>query len=910
MGNLQTLLLAATLAGVLPSLGIGVSLGLLPPEEENVPTMSVQTVAGMLTNLPCNITPSVPGDRVLIVLWYKDGYGKPIYSFDLRDESPQSEGLLWANEDGGSIPRAQLNVKSQPTAFLSLLGVEERDGGIYRCRVDFKKSPTRFWKVDLTVIVPPTISVLLDEKGTEVADVVGPYNVGSTLVLTCDIIGGWPSSEVSWWRDGAVIDDTWEEISPGKSRNTMKLEHLSRHELNTELECQGNNNNHTQSVVNRLTLLLNLPPLDVVIYPETTGSLSAEQSYIFYCHSYGARPNTSLTWWNSQGQQLPADKEEQADGGNLTISTLKYAPSIRENDKSLRCRSENPILPGSVIENVITLEVSYSPQLWLRLGQNLQQDKIKEGDDVYFDCEIQANPRVQQIIWRRNGEALQRNTQGLIMNEGNLIIQQVTREAAGLYSCHASNTEGAGNSNVVSLVVQYVPVCLSQGQAVGAAKGEEARVVCQVDANPAPTHFKWQFNTSTELRPLPASDVFTDGDMSVAAYVPGSELDYGSLLCWGFNDLGRQEVPCVFTILPAGKPDAVTNCSVDNRTGSAVLISCQPGYDGGVAQQFVLEILPSPAFPSMDVQNRIESLHYPQFKIENLPSGSEFRVNVYARNEKGISDKTEVRFWTMRVATEVGEKRVASSQAKGEGPVPLKVTPLVWIFMAIISVLVLLIILIGLILRARCSQSKRQKAKFVRAGPQQGTIVKEGRECGGSHPDLIPEMGLTLSCSEGGSSEEKGDTVWLLNRRSVCLPSEPVKHSSFALSPSSHTARQEIKGKRGEGGVANGYYCTLPRNLSHSRSNVQISQNVGFEKSSNNPQICKSEYSQRTLPHPRRRDETVRMLEPITFTPVEHQSSHEILAPAPAQFADSSPEEINKSTENVVVKVDLKMTRF
>ena len=118
----------------------------------SVPMMRVETVSGMLTNLPCNITPSVPGDRVLIVLWYKDGYGKPIYSFDLRDDSPESEGLFWANEDGGDIPRAQLNVKSQPTAFLSLLGVEEKDGGIYRCRVDFKKSPTRFWKVDLTVI--------------------------------------------------------------------------------------------------------------------------------------------------------------------------------------------------------------------------------------------------------------------------------------------------------------------------------------------------------------------------------------------------------------------------------------------------------------------------------------------------------------------------------------------------------------------------------------------------------------------------------------------------------------------------------------------------------------------------------------------------------------------------------------
>ena len=111
----------------------------------------------MMTNLPCNITPSVPGDQVLIVLWYKDGYGKPIYSFDLRHQarsrgSQEEEGKLWASEDGDNIPRAQLNVRSQPTAFLALFGVKEKDGGTYRCRVDFKKSPTRFWKVELTVI--------------------------------------------------------------------------------------------------------------------------------------------------------------------------------------------------------------------------------------------------------------------------------------------------------------------------------------------------------------------------------------------------------------------------------------------------------------------------------------------------------------------------------------------------------------------------------------------------------------------------------------------------------------------------------------------------------------------------------------------------------------------------------------
>lgn len=43
------------------------------------PVTRIQSVAGMLTNLPCNITPSSPTDRVNIVLWYKDGLGKPLY---------------------------------------------------------------------------------------------------------------------------------------------------------------------------------------------------------------------------------------------------------------------------------------------------------------------------------------------------------------------------------------------------------------------------------------------------------------------------------------------------------------------------------------------------------------------------------------------------------------------------------------------------------------------------------------------------------------------------------------------------------------------------------------------------------------------------------------------------------------
>ena len=80
----------------------------------------------------------------------------------------------------------------------------------------------------------------------------------------------------------------------------------------------------------------------------------------------------------------------------------------------------------------------------------------------------------------------------------------------------------------------------------------------------------------------------------------------------------------------------MSNCSVDNRTYTAVLVSCQPGYDGGVAQQFVLEIIPSAFFPTLDIQNKIKSIHYPQFRIENLPAGTEYMVVVYAKLKREL----------------------------------------------------------------------------------------------------------------------------------------------------------------------------------------------------------------------------------------------------------------------------------
>ena len=76
----------------------------------------------------------------------------------------------------------------------------------------------------------------------------------------------------------------------------------------------------------------------------------------------------------------------------------------------------------------------------------------------------------------------------------------ITQLSETYLSCSVSLVLPSPDFNITPLVlcsrrlkpdcIADVPVCASQGQSVGVGKGEEARVVCQVDANPPPTNFK------------------------------------------------------------------------------------------------------------------------------------------------------------------------------------------------------------------------------------------------------------------------------------------------------------------------------------------------------------------------------------------------------------------------------------
>lgn len=93
------------------------------------------------------------------------------------------------------------------------------------------------------------------------------------------------------------------------------------------------------------------------------------------------------------------------------------------------------------------------PQLSVSVGTS--KSYILEGDAIYFECNINANPSVTEVGWRFNDNPLYADiTAGIKVQNSSLLIDKITKLHSGNYSCIAANAEGESMSEIVAIDVQ------------------------------------------------------------------------------------------------------------------------------------------------------------------------------------------------------------------------------------------------------------------------------------------------------------------------------------------------------------------------------------------------------------------------------------------------------------------------
>ncbi|KAI8123719.1 Cell adhesion molecule 3 [Lucilia cuprina] len=712
-------------------------------EEENGPPVLVESIFGTLARLPCNVTPPLQEDRVALVIWYKVGLKTPIYSVDTR-ESNFSQGTHWSDEDYRERLSFALDGR---TGTLTMKNTQQEDTGEYRCRVDFQKSPTRNSKVNLTVIIPPESIIILDHKGTTIKDhTLGPYNEGAMINITCVAIGGQPQPRVTWLHENAILDSSSHALSDRRVGNVLSLSKLQRKNLHMQLTCRAANNNITMPITNTVVLDMNLRPLLVKLQGENR-PLSADNSYQLSCVVIGSRPAPTITWWKGSTPMKNTHEIANPDG-NMTTSILTFTPTIDDRGKYLSCRAEQSMIPESGMEDGWKLDIYHIPVVTLELGTNSMNSTFREGIDVFFECNIKSNPWINNVSWRHNGNILENNiAEGIIVANQSLVLQNVSRARSGIYTCVGSNREGDGESNPVHLDIRFAPVC-RQGQRVVYSTGrhETVKIACEIEANPAETTYVWKFNaTLGETIDIPASLIAIDRGRSIAHYTPVTENDYGTLLCWASNEIGDQTEPCVYTITPAGEPDSLVNCTLLNQTSTGFQIECIEGFDGGLQQDFIMEVYVN----GTTRHPKIYKSKTPYFEVRGLVPGAGYNVFLVAHNSKGRSNATILQVYTLKDPEKqtvlftykksyetVNQAPFNLTQPKPKkknlslayAPVIEDIRPFLGILVGVVVSIILVALIIVIIVRMRGS-SGRDRNNYMHA-----TATTQGRNNNGLGP--------------------------------------------------------------------------------------------------------------------------------------------------------------------------------
>ncbi|VVC33927.1 Immunoglobulin subtype,Immunoglobulin-like domain,Immunoglobulin-like fold,Immunoglobulin subtype 2 [Cinara cedri] len=355
-------------------------------------------------------------------------------------------------------------------------------------------------------------------------------------------------------------------------------------------------------------------------------------------------------------------------------SRIQFKPTPNDDGRKLNCLAYNPennsTKDFTTKNTSVLLNVQYPPIVKLNLGQTFDPTRIKTGDDVYFECKVldgggNKGKKHNHIEWYHNGRSILQNAsvssarseiKVVLLSAGTLVIRNVGHHHSGQYTCESKNDLGTGRSRPVTLRVQYAPVCADGGpQLVGVEASEKTvRVTCRVRADPADdlVRFQWTVtpgpaSNAGELHQQQSSGVMATGALSgsprnstaaagglavgelvLPAFTIGvpDAVQYAqdrpsagnnkpavlaSVNCRATNAVGAQQKPCVYNIIPATPPGALSNCGIrfpikDQETNTnkdrrhhrshngnrkrhrryaaeeLATVSCTAGIDGGV----------------------------------------------------------------------------------------------------------------------------------------------------------------------------------------------------------------------------------------------------------------------------------------------------------------------------------------
>ncbi|XP_058454124.1 protein turtle-like isoform X2 [Malaya genurostris] len=316
------------------------------------------------------------------------------------------------------------------------------------------------------------------------------------------------------------------------------------------------------------------------VTPEDIIYVNLGDSIILNCQADGT-PTPEILWYKDAN---PVDPSSTVgifnDGTELRISTIRHEDigdytCIARNGEGQVSHTARVIIAGGAV-------IMVPPT---------NQTKL-EGEKVQFTCEAKAMPGNVTVRWFREGSPVREvaalETRVTIRKDGSLIINPVSADDSGMYTCEVSNGIGEPQSASAFLNIEY-PAKVTFTPTIQYLPFRLAGVVqCYIKANPPLQYVTWTKDKRL-LEPYQTKDIVIMNNGSLL-FTRVNQNHQGRYTCTPYNAQGTQGSSGHMEVL-VRKPPAFTiepDPLFQRKVGESVEMHCDAQEAEGTSKPTII----------------------------------------------------------------------------------------------------------------------------------------------------------------------------------------------------------------------------------------------------------------------------------------------------------------------------------
>ncbi|XP_055315262.1 cell adhesion molecule Dscam2 isoform X3 [Sitodiplosis mosellana] len=467
--------------------------------------------------------------------------------------------INWLHDGKPIIRDNRIEIHTDPPRLI-IRKIQKEDHGMYQCFV------TNEWEQTQS-----TAELQLGDASPELLYWFSEQTLqqGPTVSLKCVATGN-PPPQFTWTLDGFPIPDSSRFlVGQYVTIHDDVISHVNI--TNVKEEDGGEYMCTAQNIIGKVShsAKVNIYGLPFIReMPKITGISGTD--LIVKCPVAGY-PIDKIHW-ERDGQTLPINRRQKAyNNGTLVIEQLQRT----EDAGTYTCMAQNKVKQTS--RRNVEIQVLVPPKI---MPIQSMTNMLKEGMRAAISCQILEGDLPLTFRWERNGKALLGTGNDEVIRRideysASLVIDHISSEHSGNYTCIASNVAGSERFTV-QVTVNVPPKWILQPQDSSVQAGEDISLHCQANGWPKPivTWRKAIGSTPGEYKEFlyePNVSLYGNGSLNFKKITKEAQ---GHFLCEAKNNIGAGVSKVIFLKVNVPAHFTTKNKQISVAKGKQVHVQC------------------------------------------------------------------------------------------------------------------------------------------------------------------------------------------------------------------------------------------------------------------------------------------------------------------------------------------------